>query len=605
MNVHKLRFLILIVIVIAFCSQLAAQRLKVSSYAEPTSIGRDEYVTYTIEVSGGKGFKATAPDLPPMEDFSLMNMMTSTSSSYSIVNGNFSESVTKSYIYRLLPKRTGNLKIPEVRINIGGQLYITQPLEVRVLDLSQAGRSPSSQGSPYGGSQSQSLYMYDPFGLNQGFEPIGEIDIVAVPEKRTVYVGEPLLVTYKLYTNQPVAALELKDEKDFGGYGKAMYSEPTRLNFENTVYKEQRYKTAVIKVLAVLPNRAGEIELPQLTASVQLGSVGLHSKTLQSGMVRIRVNELPAQGRPVDFTGAVGRFKVSDKLEKTTARVGEALEYMLVISGRGNFNQFSNPIYPPQQEFRIASPLADNQLQAGISGTRTINYLLIPQNEGNYTLPGIDFNWFDPGSGTYQRFNSVPRQVEIKPGNVLTYISNVFQRDNTKVLSVFKPAESYTSGILLVNSTVYWLIAALIILSLLPSWIVASNKKLKDIDPELAAQKSSAKVLKKYLKEAEAAAMAVSSDFYPKAERGLMRYLSDKYHVSHRFSTREKIYQLSLKGLDQGLIVSLENFLQRCQEARFMPGGFNEEAIQADLENLKKIIKAFIRLPDKIRKPGW
>ena len=597
MNWSKVKYLFVLIALLAVVNSLCAQRVRVKAFAEPTTIGRDEHVTYTIEISGEKGFKAATPDLPKMEDFSLLNMMTSTSSSFSMVNGSYSESVTKSYIYRLLPKRTGNLTIPEVTVNIGGQLYRTQPVEVRVLDLSQAGRSPSSQSRG-----NQSLYMFDPFGLDTGFEPIGEIDIVASPDKRSVYVGEPLLVTYRLYTNQPVSALEIRDEKDFGGYGKAIYSEPTRLNFENTVYKGQRYKTAVIKVLAISPNRAGEIELPQLTASVQLGSIGFYSKTLQSNSVKIRVNDLPAINKPADFSGAVGSFKVSDAILKTTVRVGEALEYKLTISGSGNFNQFSNPVFSPQQDFRIASPLTDNQLQAGVSGTRTITYLLIPRTEGSYTLPGINFNWFDSASGTYQSFKGRARQVEIKPGNVLTYISNVFQRDNTRVLTTFAPAAAYKSKSLLINSTFFWIIIILILLSLIPSWLYANHKKLQETDPELAAQRSSGKILKKYLKEAEASALANSSDFYPKAEQGLMRYLRNKYHISHRFSTREIIYQLSVRGLEPSLVLSLENWLKRCQEARFMPGGFNAEAIQADLENLKLVINAFIKQPDKIRK---
>jgi len=333
--------------------------------------------------------------------------------------------------------------------------------------------------------------------------------------------------------------------------------------------------------------------------------MGLFSKTLQSNSAKIKVNELPTNGKPLDFNGAVGKFQVSDALPKTTIRVGEALEYKLTIKGRGNFNQFSNPLYPVQQEFRIASPITDNQLQAGIDGTRTISYMLIPKNEGTYTLPGVSFNWFDPVTGKYHQFNSISRQVEIKPGNVLTYISNVFQKDNTRVLSAFKVKDSYSPDVLLVKNTIFWLVVILLLLSLLPSWIYANNKKLKFVDPELAAQKGSAKVLKKYLKQAEAAALAVSSEFYPKAEQGLMRYLSDKYHISHRFSTREKIYQLRLKGLEEELIISLEKFLQSCQEARFMPGGFDETAIQTDLENLKKVIRAIIKQPDKIRKTAW
>ncbi len=606
MQYRKFTQFLLLVFILFQVSLMPAQTMRVRSTAEPGTVGRDEEVTYTIDVTGDKNFRLTAPKLPNLVDFSLRNMMTSSSSSYSIINGNVSESVTKSFIYRLVPKRTGNLKIPAFNISINGKDYTTQPASVRVLDKSYAGnRQQQQQNNPFGFGQNMPFMMQDPFSLNMGFEPVGEMSIIAAPDKRTVYLGEPLLVTYRLYTTQPVASLELKDEKDFGGYGKETYSEPTRLNFELTKVKNQRFKVAVLKTIAISPNSAGVIELPQITAEVQTGAMGLYAKTLQSETVRITVKELPVTGKPNDFSGAVGKFKVYDQLGKNTIRLGEALEYKLIINGRGNFNQFSNPVYPLQQDFRIASPLTDDQIQAGVNGTRTINYLLIPKSEGTFTIPGVRFNWFDPVSSSYQSFQSKPVKVTVKPGNVLTYISNVFQKENIRMLSPFNPGEKYSSQTLLADSTIYWLLVILILLSLVPSWWMASNKKLRDIDPELAAQKGSARVLKKYLKQAEKAAQEGSQEFYPKAEIGLMRYLSDKYHIRHRYSTAEKLYHLRLKGLDEELVSNLEGFLKRCQEARYMPGGFNQNVLLSDLDALTKVIKSFIKQPDKVNKFKW
>jgi hypothetical protein len=603
MQNRKLMLCFIAAFLILQIAGLGAQTLRVRSFAEPSSIGRNEDATYTIEVTGDKGFKLTAPKLPELADFSLRNVVTSSASNYSFINGNVSESVTRSFIYRLVPKRTGSLRIPAFIITINGKNYSTQLVTVRVLEKAYAGNP--QQGNPYGFGQAMPFMMQNPFDVNLGFEPIGDMSIIATPDKRSVYLGEPLLVTYRLYTTQPISSLELKDEKDFGGYGKEVYSETTRLNFETVKFKNQRYRMAILKTLAISPNRAGEIELPQLTADVQMGTMGLYSKTLQSEPAKIMVNNLPATGKPLDYSGAVGRFKVTDKLSKNTIRLGEALEYKLIINGKGNFNQFSNPAYPEQQDFRIASPLTDDQIQAGASGTRTINYLLIPKREGTFTLPGVDFNWFDPISGSYQGFHSNSVTVIIKPGNVLTFISNVFQKENIKVLSSFNPKQGYTSQPILAGSTLYWLLVVFVLLSLLPSWWIASNKKLKHIDPDLAAQKGSARVLKKYFKQAKQAAEAGSQDFYPKAEQGLMKYLSDKYHISHRYSTAEKIYQLRLKGLDEELIESLEGFLKHCQEARFMPGGFNELTLFSDLEDLNKVIKSFIKLSDKTMKLKW
>jgi len=588
---------ILLLIFLTGLELLCAAPLKINTYAEPSTIGRDEQLTYTIEITGERGFKALAPKLPSLEDFSLINMMTSTASNFSIINGNVSESVTKSFTYRLLPKRTGNLRIPAFSFEIGGQMYSTQQVNVRVLDLPRAGTSPQGKANPYSRGGNNPLYMQDPFDFNPGFEPIGDMEIVATPEKRSVFVGEPLLVTYRLYTSKPVSSLEINDEKDFGGYGKEVYNEPNRLNFESVNYKNQRYRTALLKVAAILPNRAGTIQLPQVTATVQLGAMGLFTEALKNAPVSITVNPLPEAGKPLDFSGAVGSFQMKESLKKSNIRVGEALEYTIILSGKGNFNQFSNPSYPEQQDFRIASPLTQNRIQAGVNGTRTITYLLIPKREGTYTLPGISFNWFDPLSGRYHTFQSQSRSISVKPGNVITYLSNVFQRDSIKQLTPFSPQESYKSDVILLNRVWYWLLIVLIVLSILPSWLLTRTRKLKDTDPEAAARRSSDKVLKKYMREAELAALAYSQGFYPKAEQGLMRYLSDKFRIQHRYSTNEKLYQLRLKGLDNELISKLESFLKRAQEARFMPGGFDRAALDVDLETLKQIISAFIRQP--------
>lgn len=602
---RKIKLAVLVAFFILQASLCLAQSMRVRSAADPSTIGRNEEVSYTIEVSSDKNFKLSAPKLPNLPDFSMRDVMTSSSSNYSIINGNVSESVTRTFIYRLVPKRTGTLKIPAFNIPINGKDYSTQPVTVRVLEKSYAGNPPSQKANPFGMSQNFPFMMQNPFDTNLGFEPVGEVSIVAAPDKSSVYLGEPLLVTYRLYTAQPVASLEIKEEKDLGGYGKEVYNEPTRLNFENATYKKQRYKTAMLKTLAISPNRVGEIELPRVTADIQLGAMGLYTKTIQSEPVKITVKALPEDGKPLDFSGAVGRFQVSEKQVQSTIRLGEALEYKLVISGKGNFNQFSNPEYPEQQNFRIASPITDDKIQAGVNGTRTINYLLIPKREGTFTLPGVSFNWFDPVSGKYMSFHSKGASVTVKPGNVLTYISNVFQKENIKMLSPFNPKADYKSQSLLVNNTFYWIFVLLIILSLLPSWWIGANKRLQESDPELAAQKGSARVLRKYLTHAQKAAREGSKEFYPKAEQGLMNYLSDKYHISHRHSTAEKIYQLRLKGLDEDLIGNLEIFLKRCQEARFKPGGFNEQTLLDDLENLTKVIKSFIKQPDKIRKLKW
>ncbi len=601
MKSRKNGILFFIILILLAAAGLEA-RITVRSSAEPSTIGRDEKVTFTIRITSDRKIKTQAPVLPRLEDFSQYGMQESSSSEFSIINGSYSETLTKSYQYQLLPRRSGSLSIPSFNIKIEGQNYSTQPATVRVLDQPKAG-SPQSQSNPYSQGWNNSLFSFDPFGLSPDYKTLQDMEISAFPDKSTVYLGEPLLVTYRLYTIQPVTAFEQREEKDFGGYGKEVYNDPTRLNYEQVRYKDRRFQMAEIKTLAISPNQPGTIELPRLTADVQVGYIGLYAQTLQSNPVLVTVRDLPKPGKPADFSGAVGSFKLTDSLDRTALRIGEALEYKLTISGRGNFNQFSNPEYPAQDEFRISTSATNNDIQAGVQGTRTITYALIPKTEGQFTLPGISFNWFDPDAGTYKSFRSAPRTVTVKPGNVLTYLSNVFQRDTSISLSAFNPRSDYSNRSIYVHSLLYWVATICAALTLLPSWLYARNRKLKETDLELAAQKGSARVLRRYMRQADQSTQNASPDFYPQAEHGLMRYLSDKYRIPHRFSTAEKLYQLQMKGLDSALITELEEFLNRCQQARFMPGGFNREQVSEDMETLKKIIRVFFRQPRKAGMP--
>ena len=568
--------------------------INLSSSSSPSTIGKNEEVVLTLEITSDARLRLDAPQLPEMPDFTFRNLSQSTSAGFSIINGNASSTYTYTFDYYLMPKKAGNLVIPAFTVPVANYRFTTQSFNIRVLDKPFAGRQPSGQTNPWGLGQGFSPFMPDPFNLDYGYDDQGDIRIVAQPDKQSVYLDEPLLVTYRLYTNQLVSSLEVKEEKDSGGYGKENYSEPTRLNYEDTVINNRPYKTAVLKTLAVSPNRTGEITLPQISANVLVGTMGLFSRSLTTAPVKITVKPLPESGRPVSYTGAVGHFTVTDNLSTQTVRLGEALEYQLVISGKGNFNQFSYPPYPEQADFRVATPSTDDQLQAGMLGKRTIRYLLIPKREGEYRLPGVEFNWFDPVSESWQTFRSRPYPVKVKPGNVITFISNVFQREFIRQLTPFSPSSTYRNFLILPESFYYWLAVILLLLTLLPVSYLGRQRRLKETDPELAAARGSDKVLKTYLQQASFAVQNASSDFYPAAETGLMRYLSDKYRISQRYSTAEKILLLRKKGLDETLIQSLEAFLKRCQEARFMPGGFDAQTLLADHQALKTLIRGFI-----------
>ena len=74
------------------------------------------------------------------------------------------------------------------------------------------------------------------------------------------------------------------------------------------------------------------------------------SKTVSAGSSLINVRPLPIDGKPKDFSGAVGDFNFEIKSNKNKLIIDEAFQLNVIVSGRGNFNLYDDP--------KIALPLS-------------------------------------------------------------------------------------------------------------------------------------------------------------------------------------------------------------------------------------------------------
>jgi hypothetical protein len=153
----------------------------------------------------------------------------------------------------------------------------------------------------------------------------------ANPQEQTIYRGFPTIVSYYLYTDEMVRSFNLENEIDSDGYGKSTYEQPSVLNYENVNLNGKQYKRALIKRLAIIPNKEGRLQAPILEGYARLYRFSYSNKTLRSEGGIINVLPLPKNNVPASFGGAVGDFKISYSLSRKELSLGETITFTLKI----------------------------------------------------------------------------------------------------------------------------------------------------------------------------------------------------------------------------------------------------------------------------------
>lgn len=553
-----------------------AQKVKAS--VNKFTLSLNDILEYTIEISGEGKLQVSEPAAPAFNGFRYNGVRSSQSHRTSIVNGKFETQISYTYYYRYIPLAEGKYQLPSQSIRVGTKSYNTQGFEITVVKgISQTPRADreDSYYSPWGGNRLEGTTY---FGVES--------------EGSRAYIGQPVIVSYYLYTDQMVRSFNLEDERDFGGYGKSIYEQPQSLDYEVVNIKGKRFQRALIKRIAILPNKAGTLQLPQLSGTARIYEFGYLSKEIRSTDHFLEVIALPSGNVPASYGGAVGSFQLSEELNVQEISLGEAISYQLKIKGKGNFNHFSNPQFSSSTA-QISSPLAIEKLNAGISGQRTLYYTIIPSERGSFELPVLEFSWFDPALGTYQSFQSAARKIQVNSSNVMSYHSALWKGGAPRNLRPMLHRQHYPSMPNYLKSWWYWSLAALI-LSVLGIAIYRANRETeKRLNPAKYLSRRAGTNLKRYLQEAEQAAKAQSLDFYDLAERGFQDFLLEKYGIAKGLSSAEKLELLAENGIPAELCQKSAIFLERCALGRYSPEAIEPESIQQDLINLRLLASAF------------
>ena len=504
-------------------------------------------------------------------------------------------SFTKTYSYFLTPIKKGKFTIGQASIEIDGDIYKTLPVQIQVSEAVQSSLSP---GSP-------SSVLNDDIELN--------IEV----SKSETYLNEPISVEFKLLFNPKINVTNLGeiDSPEFNNFWSQNIKIP-RLEIKSTSYKGQRYNYVTWKRALLFPQKSGNLELLPLTLDVTVdvptnrrdffGNViyTQTSKKVSSKKKNIKVKEFPSEGKPESFNGAVGKFDVSLFSSKSELKATESFQLELKVNGRGNLKLFSLPEIKVPSSLEKYDPEFKEDIKSSISGMNgqiSNTYTIVPQFQGKYPIPAVEFSYFDPEAKKYVTIKTNESIVDVTEGPMnldFTNNSGLSSNQNNTIQTIgqfnyIKLSSKFSS----INSkklldSKLWLYTLLsipfLIFIVILLLIKVSRKSISDSD---LITKNAEKLARKYLENAKID-ISNKESFYSSLDQALFNFFKSKYMIRKEDFSKDKIKSILIKeNISEKVINDVIELIESCEIARYTPASTDD--MDEDYEKAVQILTNF------------
>jgi len=577
------RWVVLLFSLFSLVSKAQDSDIKFETVLSKVKLGQNERLRVSFEMNkDGDFFEA-----PSFENFEVL-MGPSQSISSSFINGK--RSFSKSYTYVLRPKKQGQLIIDSASISIDNTVYTTDPKTVLVTAPIDNPNAPKTAQD----IADESLYL------------------VATLSNDKPYLNQGVLVTYTLYFSPRVyinnfIPVENPTYKNFWSQDLPIKEYETR----RTTFKNESFNAVDLKTVVLYPQKSGSLALDpfalELYVQIPTGRRDFFgdpimrsaTKTVKAGDLSINVKDLPEQGKPSNYSGAVGDFKLSVDASRTSLEANESTQIKVKIAGKGNLKLLSVPELSLPSALEKYDPEYTDDVRVnreGMNGSVSNSYTVVPRYAGSYPVDPIEFTYFDPNSKSYKTLNSDPFDLTVEGSSVLpnTSASAPIVEKNTPTSSGFKSNAYQTSLVTIVTSpwfesnTFYIILALLVIIGFtINSIINALKANLGSSDQ--GTKKALPKKIKALLKRADKLAKEQNPEFYSIASEilfsGLEKYSGVDLSTASKQEREEKLQTL---GADTNLIERINAINDRILLVRY--SGSASAPFEEDLKVLHKII---------------
>lgn len=407
-----------------------------------------ETVTLEIAISGGAIFNKPKIEIPN----GLSVHSQSESQKIEVINWQMNRSVV--YTLLLVPSRVGTFTLGPAVLDVGGRLLKSNTATLEAFEQ----KTTQIPGTPQTGvlqpfkppqfkrslqemlaekNKPQQSQAAQPAKQEQAKRKGEEPPLVFIDtkmDKKEGFVGEPLQFSVVFYTRIPFASQPQYTPPPMSGFWKEELPQRT---YTTTTHGANFSATEIPMVL--FPQTPGELQIGSAKVRVELESSGQdpldpfdpkffqqffsmgtsETKVLQTKRVGFKAKALPEEGRPNDFSGAVGEYKIEANVDKKELKVGESLTLTIKISGEGNIKGLPSPFYPNLEgtfrSYETEKTETISKRGPTITGEKIFKLLLIPQVPGqpDLTIPSISYAYFDPDTKSYKRTETNPLSVKV------------------------------------------------------------------------------------------------------------------------------------------------------------------------------------------------
>lgn len=576
--------------------------------------GEQFYLRYVINTTDVKGFRLSG--VPDGFDV-LMGPSTSTQSSFTMVNGHTSQSSSVTYTYVLQATKNGTFTIPPARAVVAGANAASQPAKIVV-----SGQAPQAQ---QGGGRSQQQAPAQRVDRAGSRISGNDLFIRVTANKKRVHEQEPVLLTYKVYTQVQLTQLEGK-MPDLNGFHTQQVDLPQQKTLRPERVDGKLYNTTTWSQYVMFPQMAGKLEIPPLTfkgivvqedpnvdpfeAFFNGGSGYVEvKKEIVAPKVEIMVDPLP--NKPANFSGGVGQFSIQASLDKTTVKAGDPVSLRFIVNGTGNMKLLKEPEFNLPKDFdKYDAKVTDKtKLTAqGVSGSMIYDILIVPRNKGEYTIPELEFVYFDTTSDSYKTLKTSPMKLTVELGSGKGGVTDYSQRNDNDIHEFSKGLNMKENPNDTFYGTVgYWVLTGFIMIVFITLLWIFRKRALALSDVAAMRGKKANKVAAKRLRKADKLMKSgKNNEFYDEVMRALWGYVSDKFAMPVEQLSKDNIQEVLIgRNIEQTVITAFLEALDECEFARYAPGdaaGNMQKTYDKASDAIEKIDEAYAMNKKKGRK---
>ena len=574
-------YIILLLMMLGYHVHVDAQHISVSAPSH-VAAGENFRVAYTINTSDVEEFR-----MGGVQDGLevIAGPYTSSQSSYQMINGHTSSSSSVTITYTLYAAKNGSFTIGASHAVVGGKRLSSRPVKIQV-----SGHAQRTNGAPNMHGQDS----YDQPRMRSAGSAISGSDlfIKVSASKKRVHEQEPILLTYKVYTQVELTQLEGK-MPDLKGFHTQEVPLPQQKTFHTETVNGRPYKCVTWSQYVMYPQMTGRLEIPSITfkgivvqqnrnvdpmeAFFNGGSGYVEvKKDIKAPGITLQVDPLPQ--RPANFSGGVGKFNISASLDKKEVKAGEPITLRVVVGGIGNLKLLKQPVvnFPKDFDKYDAKVTDKTRLTAnGVEGNMVYDFLAVPRNQGSYTIPSVELTYYDTSKNAYKTIKTQPFKVEVEKGDGTSAESEDFASQDKDIHTIkLGKAEQHKADEMFFGSFGYWISLLMPLIAFVVLLIVFRRRAIENADIVKKRSNRAGKIATKRLRLANKLMLqGKQGEFYDEVMRALWGYMSYKLNMPAEKLNRDNIREtLGRHFVDDATIEKFTTALDECEFERYAPG---------------------------------